>query len=233
MKHSLLLFILVLSFLSSGCGYTQFATGEMKTVTESIPIEKDLIEGMIDIQFGVGTLHLSGDTEALFQGSFSSNDEQLFPTVQYKTSKNKATLSLKPQKSKIKGNVENEWNVAFTNQLPLSFQVNVGVGEHHLLFDNLQIKDLFVRTGVGETIIDLSRVQDNHFNVEVNSGVGTTKLIFSEDQAVSVVVKKGIGSVTADGFIVENDHYKTAIKSDNIINVTISQGVGEVTLMTK
>ncbi|RXI97847.1 hypothetical protein DS745_15920 [Anaerobacillus alkaliphilus] len=232
MKKSLLLFTFLILFLT-GCGYTNFASGPVTTETESIPIETDITEGAIEIHFGVGTLHLSGETNDFFSGSFTSNDELLFPNVNYKTVKNKATLLLKPQKTKVKGNVKNEWNVAFTNQLPLSFKLNLGVGENNLTFDNLYLKDLSVHTGVGETIIDLSNVENNHFNVDVNSGVGSTKLLFSENHAVVVDVRKGIGSVSANGFVVEENRYKTNIKSDNIINVTISQGVGEVILVTK
>ncbi|MCT8137936.1 hypothetical protein H1D32_09320 [Anaerobacillus sp. CMMVII] len=217
----------------AGCSFSYLVSGPTETVTESIEFDESLKEGAIELHFGVGELKFIGSSDAFVHGQFTYSDESLVPKLNYRAKNEKATLQLKPKKSNFTGTVKNEWELAFTDQIPLSFDLNLGVGESHLKFSNLQLTELSVQAGVGETVIDLSEVISTDFTVNVSSGVGSTKLIFSENQAVIVDVSKGIGSVSADGFVKEDGRYKTTVDSDQVIKIFISQGVGEVTLETK
>lgn len=228
MKKCLL--ILGFLFLLSGCGLSNVVSGPTETVTESIALEEKINEGLIELHFGVGSLHFNGSSEAFVQGKFTSNDKRLIPSLDYNTKRDKGTLLIKPKKSKLTGKVNNEWELAFTDQIPLAFELNLGVGENHLKFDNLNLKELTVNAGVGDTFIDLANVISNDFAVNISSGVGRIKLGFSSEQAVIVDVNKGIGSVSTEGFVVANGRYTTIVESKNAIKVVISQGIGEIVL---
>jgi hypothetical protein len=226
--------VLFLFFLS-GCSYFNLASGPTETVTKSLPLTEDINEGVIEVHFGVGTLNFIGstETEGFIHGQFTYNNESLVPAMDYKAKRGKGTLILKPKKSKFTGNIKNDWELSFTEEIPLSFQLKLGVGENKLHFDNLYLKDLTVEAGVGDTLIDLTKVKTTDFNVNVRSGVGSTKLVFSKDHAVVVDVSKGLGNVSANGFLVEDGLYKTTVASNDVIRVFVSQGVGEVKLVSK
>lgn len=226
---------LLILFTSTGCSIFNNSNGNTGTSIEDVELEDNIVEGKIQLHFGAGNLSFTGNSNKLMEGTFTSNNDDLMPKIKYNEKNNKANLSIKPKKSglKIRGNIRNDWELAFSDKVPLSFSLKLGAGRNILNFDYLIIKDLSVNAGVGETVIDLSGVESRDFIVEVNSGVGSTKLIFSKDDAVVVNISKGIGSVFAKDFYVDGDYYKTTVDSDEFINVTVKQGIGEIILETK
>lgn len=228
---ALILCIIILS----GCVSEKITTGPLETENHIISLNEHAKEADVDLSFGVGNLTINRTDDDLFSGDFTTNVRDFFPKINYQDNSGKGSLSIQPKNSRknIIGNVKNKWDLSFTNQLPLSFNVKLGVGENELNFDEMILSGLDIKTGVGSTIIDLSTVKTNSFDVNVKSGVGSTTIIVPKDAAVSIDVKKGIGEVTVDGLVKEANQYKTTVDSDEIIKIKISQGVGEVHLKAK
>lgn len=234
MKRLTVVFSLLLLFVT-GCGFlTKAVTGPTQTTSESIPLDTST-EGKIDLHFGVGELTIHSGTSDFFEGDFNGNNTDLQPKINYKVTKDVANLSIKPKKSGLNmiGNIKNEWILSFTDKIPLSFQLKLGVGENNLHFENIHLKDLAVNSGVGETTINFTGVANEGFDVQVKSGVGKTKLIFSKEDAVIITVNKGIGEVSANGFQKDGNTYQTDVESDKPIQVTVKLGIGEVVLEAK
>ena len=231
----LLLYLLLTLLLTTGCSFFNSTKGPVETVTKTIELQEDTTLGEIELSFGVGKLQFIGSSTHLMDGTFTSNIDSLMPKFDHRERSQKELLSIKPRSTglNISGNIANDWKLAFSNEIPLSFLLKLGVGENNLSFAGLIIEDLNVNAGVGDTVIDLSEVKNNDFNVDVSSGVGRTKLIFSEEHAVHIKISKGLGSVSARGFISNGDIYETDVESEEVVNVTIKQGIGEIVLETK
>ncbi|MCD8502319.1 MAG: cell wall-active antibiotics response protein [Bacillaceae bacterium] len=95
------------------------------------------------------------------------------------------------------------------------------------------LNDLQIKTGVGETKIDLSNIQKNSFHVDIKSGVGSTTIIVPKDMSVIIDAKKGIGSIKYEGLEKDGNRYKSNVVSEEELTISINQGIGEVVLKAK
>lgn len=213
----------------------EIAVGPIETRYEMIPLEEAMIEASVDLSFGVGSLSIGSTHEELFVGEFKSNVEKLLPTIEQKESDQVVSLRIKPERSvgNIVGNVKNEWDMLFSNQIPYSFNINLGVGDNILNFSDMQLLDLEIKTGVGDTEIDLSNIQKSSFDVDIKSGVGNTTIIVPKDMTVTIDAKKGIGSITYEGLEKKGSRYETDVVSDECLSISINLGIGDMTIKAK
>lgn len=229
--------ILACSLTLSACSIS-VSNDNIKTkdVHESKVIElKDEKELNAKINMGVGNLIIGSDTEKLFDGSFDYNIKDLKPVISYEN----GNLSISSEKhSNInlsKNNTKCTWKLNLNDKIPAKINLQLGVGKSSLDFSKMNLKELTVNTGVGDTTIDLSGNYTDNIPVKIDGGVGRVKIIFSKAIGTSIKVKKGIGSVSCSGFNKNNDTYTNDNygKTKNTMDVTINSGVGDVEIALK
>ncbi|MCD8502318.1 MAG: toast rack family protein [Bacillaceae bacterium] len=104
----------------SGCLSERVALGPVETRSEDISLVDTTTEANVDLSFGVGSLTIGSTDEALFSGEFRTNVEKLFPAIEQTEKDQIVQLKIKPERSvaNITGNVKNDWDMLFSNQLP-------------------------------------------------------------------------------------------------------------------
>jgi tRNA-binding EMAP/Myf-like protein len=87
-----------------------------------------------------------------------------------------------------------EHAVGLTPHIPLTIDARTGAGQTLFDLSRLQLERVDFRIGAGETQIDLPTA-DDAYNVQVKCGAGETRINIAQNTAVNVSVKGGVGSV--------------------------------------
>ena len=220
------------ALMLTGCNI--FAVGKDATNKE-IVVEKDKAKQLeVEVNMGVGELTIENGSKEWVTGEASYNDKDFEPEVTYKLKGDTAKVSIDQSKNNgidiNKGGLKNEWNLQFTNKVPMDLVVNSGASAGMLKLSGLQLNDLEINAGVGDITVDLSGDWKKSFDVNMDMGVGVTTLIIPKDVGVKVISEKGVGIRTIEGLISEgegvyvNDKFDT---SDVVITVHTELGVGE------
>lgn len=133
---------------------------------------------------GVGALMLNGGAASLLEAIFEYNIPEWKPIVEYSKSGNTGNLTIKQpstKKSKVKtDNVIYEWDLKLNNDVPLSLEIILGVGENNIDVSNLFLKEREIFTSIGKSVIDMGGNWNHDFNVKIHGGIGEIKLIVSD-----------------------------------------------------
>ena len=237
MNRKVFVFVLMGALLLiTSCNLVGLRTGP--TQTESQSVEAGAAETVdVTINMGVGELEVGGGADNLLDAEFTYNVEDWRPEVNYNVSGSQGELTISQPESDIEGipdgSVRNEWQLRLNSTIPMSLIANLGVGTSNLNLSGLTLTELEVRTGVGETTIDLTGDWQQGFAVNIEGGVGATTVRLPRDVGVQVTTRTGIGNVTVndlnrDGDTYTNDTYDAG--ADVVLEVTVEGGVGEITL---
>jgi hypothetical protein len=201
-------------------------------VTVDEPLADNITRLEIRIEFELGDITIErGNPSKAVTGFIQYNDELLTPYISYKTVGNTGILRLDTE-SRREGwsfaklrNFDDydllESELYFTTRVPLDMEFSCGLGEATLDLGDLQIEDLKVENGLGETTLDFSTpnpVKLHRLSVEnglgeleasnlgnanttrlhFDSGLGEADLDFGGDipHDMDVVVNVGLGSMT-------------------------------------
>ncbi len=134
------------------------------------------------------------------------------------------------------------WAVNLSPDVPLELDIESGVGGFDLDLSELQIADLRLESGTGETNITLPEPNES-YRVDINGGVGSTSINVPEGVAVRLEANQGLGEVNVPSSferISGNDNgdpsqegvWETANFDDADVQITIvyDGGVGDLTL---
>ncbi|WP_221568142.1 toast rack family protein [Alkalihalobacillus sp. TS-13] len=207
---------------------------EGTTKTQGIN-RKNETELDVKLQLGTGKLDLHDGTKEIMEGMFTFYGESSEPEIAYDISESGIGKLVVPQKSIttwLLKKAKQEWDVALNGDLPLALKVELGAGKSKLGLSKLNLKDLHIESGVGETEIDLAGEWKNSFRVKIDVGVGKMKIRVPIHAGVKVEVDKGIGKVKADHFIIVGDSYQNQSyeTADVKLDIDLDVGVGEVIL---
>ncbi len=133
------------------------------------------------------------------------------------------------------------WNIALDPTVPLTLDVNGGVGESHFDLSKLQLQALSISGGVGEFTIAVS--DTTAVDIHINGGVGQMTIDVPDGAAVHLEGKSGVGSINVpaslrqvssndsnfvgDSGVWESDNYAGAARR---ITITYEGGVGGLTI---
>jgi hypothetical protein len=196
--------------------------GDLQEVQEEIPLS-GAESATVKIEFGAGELDIeAGDPDSLFAGRFRYNVEQWKPSVTYE----EGTLMIEQGGTEKEwgiptGNTRNEWELAFSPQIPLEMNIDTGAGTGDLDFSGLQLSELDLRMGAGDLQVrfrEPNPVEMRDLTLEtgaakldirgigyaspekatVNGGVGEITLDFSGawSNSSEVDITAGVGSIT-------------------------------------
>lgn len=212
------------------------------TQTETLTVDQGNATSVrAEVQIRVGDLTVSGGSGPLMEGTFTSsgrfgstNASSLMPDVRYTDDDGQGML-LVCQTALHGPGVQDgagaAWDLQLDDQLPLDLSVTLGVGRSTLNVGSMNLTDLAIRTGVGETILDLDGV-DSNLDVRISGGIGDIAVTVPREVGVLVDAETGIADVKAPGFARTGSRYTNEQygKTNTTIRIVLDQGIGEVTI---
>ncbi|MDX2182148.1 MAG: toast rack family protein [Bryobacteraceae bacterium] len=206
---------------------------------ESIHIDRGKAEQIrMEVRMGVGELRVADGAPAgkLVDANFRYNVPFLKPTVDYNDSSFRGSLIIEQRgekKVRIGSDMENKWDLKLDREIPLDLEVKLGVGETKLDLGKLNLRGVRLNVGVGECRMDLRGDPQRDYDVEIHGGVGEATIYLPANVGVAATAKGGIGSVRVEGLTEENGRYvnKNYGKAKVTVRVDVRGGVGEIKLI--
>lgn len=255
------LVVMAILVISLGCSFTvnlpeTVEVGELQHESQTVELG-EAKTARVKVDMGAGELTIRGGADSLMEADFTYNVADWRPQVEYTVVSDQGRLEVRqPDIRRINwgDEVRNEWDLRFNNTVPLEMAINLGAGESDLELGALNLTELDINGGAGDTRVDLSGNQSltrmdfkmgvgattfdlrgdwqQDLAVDIKGGVGQTTLRLPSEIGVRVEVTSGLGNVSAvglhrDGNAYINDAYG---KSDSTLTITIQAGVGEINL---
>ncbi len=202
--------------------------GDEELQESSFIVTKDGVEsGRVKIDFAAGKNFLS----ALDAGNANFLEAHLKHVGEIEFSEEGDTT--KTVRIKQKGSIKNiaapikqgfrmmangdaiEWQVQLSPDVPLSLEVNGGVGPTKVDMTGLNVRNLKFDAGVGQFILILPE-QEGEIDLDINTGVGETKIYLPENTNANLDIDAGVGSVDV------------TIPPNAAVQVRASNGLGSV-----
>ncbi|MGJ3237427.1 MAG: hypothetical protein ACFE0Q_01850 [Anaerolineae bacterium] len=108
-----------------------------------------------------------------------------------------------------------EWRVKLSPDVPLSLDINGGVGPSRIDLTGLTVRHLDCDAGVGQFIVILPE-QDDELDVDIDTGVGETKIYLPENVSANLEIDAGVGSVDV------------TIPPNSAVQIRASSGIGSI-----
>ena len=214
---------------------------EVTTESKTIPKEGT---SELDARFKmpVGILEVDGETSDLADMTFESSNPDWLPTVSSSESEGTSgtvtsvdvsvpgDLHLVPGRSN-----RYEWTVHIAPDVPSQLRFELGAGESSIDLRDVDVRDLVVTTGVGETVLDVSGPRANDLSADVTCGIGQVTIKVPSSVGVRITGREGgIGNLSAVGFTLSGDELTNAAwtTSATKIEITLQRGIGDVRIET-
>lgn len=191
------------------------------------------------IRMGAGELALeSGGADAL-EADFNYAPSSIKPEVGYEVNRAGAgVLSVVQPEFDLGqlGDMKNTWKLALASEVPLDLVVDLGAGKSDLALGGLDLRNLAMNMGAGETTLDFSGTWNHDVDAQLQAGIGQVTMRFPADVGVRVETHdSGIGEFVADsGFVHKGSAFENRAygETTTTIEVSIQRGIGEVRLET-
>ena len=111
-----------------------------------------------DLCINVGQLHVEGGAAKVMEGEFTCSVEEWQPDVQYRVEDGVGQLSVIQPDVKKRGyrwRVVNDWDVAFSNNMPLDLVAEINAGTAELALSDLAMRELDVEINSGTLDVTL------------------------------------------------------------------------------
>ncbi|MCF7885594.1 MAG: toast rack family protein [Candidatus Marinimicrobia bacterium] len=213
-------------------------SGEEQNVKRyDIPIE-GLSESEIEIEFNLGSLEIrTGNGKYLLRGAAIYSDDRLRPHIRHKKIGDRSKLHIYTETNEFNksinsvfdlfnkkdlDNVDNEWKLEFTKNIPLEYSISMGMAEGQLDFSGQKITDMEIECGMGDVSINI----DQPNPVEMRS--------FTVETGMGEFSGKGMGNLNPEKFTIDCGMGSTDISFDgkikNDMEGEVSVGMGSVSI---
>jgi hypothetical protein len=186
------------------------------------------------VQAGSGEVNISGGSSHLLDAEFSFGDSYSNPRVDYNVASGvgQLTISQDSEDTHFMGS-HNDWNLRFSNDVPLELKVDMGAGEGRLRLRDVPVTRLDLNMGAGHVDVDLSGDRNKDLDADIEGGVGQATIRLPKNVGVIVHATGGIGTVSARGLKHDGDEYTNDAygKTPATIRLKVQGGVGEVSLI--
>lgn len=121
------------------------------------------------------------------------------------------------------------WDLGLNDSVPLTLDVNGGVGEVTLDLSRFELERLDLDMGVGRVRVYLP--DSGQYNVSVNGGVGQLEIFLPEGLGTRITADTGLGDLTVPaGFSRNGDVYTSAgyNDADDHVMLNLNMAIGEV-----
>jgi hypothetical protein len=133
----------------------------------------------------------------------------------------------------VGGGLINEWEIQLNENVPMDLLIRTGAGNSQLDLGGLDITSLTVETGAGVTTVSLDGVWQHDVDVSIQGGFGELTVNLPADMGVRVEMDTALVSVTANGLINEENGYVNRAfgTAPHTLTLKLEAGVGAVVLV--
>lgn len=186
------------------------------------------------VQASAGQVTIGGGSSHLLDADFNFSDSYAAPRVDYHVDSGVGQLAISQDDSSSRFGVShNEWNLRFSNDVPLELRVDMGAGQGNLRLRDIPVTRLQVHMGAGQVDVDLTGNREKDLDAEIEGGVGQATIRLPTEVGVVVHASGGLGAINAHGFKHDGDEYRNDAygKSPATIHLKVEGGVGEISLI--
>ena len=188
----------------------------------------------VSLEAGAGEFNISSGSSHLLDADFNYSDSYETPHVDYNVTDGVGHLSISQDSQGTHfGAAHNQWNLRFSNEVPLELKVELGAGRGHLRLRDLPVRRLDMTMGAGQADLDLTGDRKNDLEANLEGGVGQVTIRLPRKVGVVVRASGGIGAVNAHGLRHEDDEYTNEAygKTPATIRLKVEGGVGQISLI--
>lgn len=186
------------------------------------------------VRMAAGELTLSGGSAGAMDATFESSPRSWLPDVTYSVEGTAGVLRVNQEDVddfSFMGKSRNTWDLKLPSGVPTELDIELGAGQSTLNLADIDVRDLRVRTGAGETLIDLSGERANNVQADIEAGVGELNVKVPRNVGVRVTgTRDGIGDYNVEEFTSDGDDYVNDAWDTSTVKMVIrlQRGVGEV-----
>ena len=132
--------------------------------------------------------------------------------------------------------------------------IALGVGESDLDLSDLEVTEISLNIGVGQTQIELPEGEyqayveggigqttvtlpdEGQIKLNVDGGIGEIVIYISKDMAAKIYINRGISSLTIPSGYIQNEDVYTSPnydEGDDYLELYIDQGIGNISIREK
>lgn len=203
------------------------------------------IEQVVDLQgaksvdatlrLSAGQLNISGGSGHLLNSQFRFDRKWDSPKVDYRVLNGVGNLDIEQEKSGgiNFGPTDNDWDLDFSNDVPLKLRIDMGAGQGNLKLQGMDITELELHMGAGQVEVDLTGPRKSDLDVSIKGGVGQATIRLPRDVGVRAHAAGGIGSISAPGLNKDGSDYTNEVygKTPHKITLDVQGGIGEIELI--
>ena len=196
----------------------------------------DFTAADIALEHGVGRLDLSalpaGDPN-LLEGTVQTGRGETLERA-YRVSGNEANLRLSSEQEGpglMTDSDDRSWELRLARELPISLQLDTGVGRSSIALREVILRALDIDAGVGELVLTLP--EQGGFEADLDAGVGEIVVYIPSSLPVRMNVQTGLGPIdvrgtwTRDDEAYESMNYRNAEAAERAV-LDVSGGVGSI-----
>lgn len=231
-KHLLITSALLAALLLSSCD-SAARVGALRSESRSVDLG-DASSVRVEINFGAGSLKLTGGAEKLLEADFTYNVARLKPVVGY------ANGTLVVRQPEVKGlpdlwditDFRNEWGLRLSDKVPMDLKVDAGAGDSNLQLAGLSLTGLDISLGAGTYTLDLSGDWARDLDVTINAGAAILTVRLPRDVGARVKVEEGPHTIDAPGLTEDGGFFTNAAYgvSEVSMQVDLEAGIGTISL---
>jgi hypothetical protein len=191
-----------------------------------------------ELVMGVGELTLSGETSSTdaLKGGFTYRPASWKPESSYTVTDGTGTLRVRqPSETEVGAfrDATNMWDLKLAGGVPTELDLTLGVGKNDVDLSRIDVRELRMVTGVGDTKLDMTGPRTNDVHARIEAGVGNLRIRLPRGVAVRVSGREeGLGDFSADGFVSQGGDWVNSAyaAAGPRIEIDLVRGVGNVTL---
>jgi hypothetical protein len=188
----------------------------------------------VSLETSAGEFDISGGSSHLLDADFNYSGSYETPRVDYNVADGVGRLSISQDDGSTHfGASHNQWNMHFSNDVPLELKIQMGAGRGQLRLRDMPVTRLEMSMGAGQADLDLTGERKNDLVADLEGGVGQVTIRLPRKVGVVARASGGIGSVEAHGLRHEGDEYTNEAygKTPATIHLTVQGGVGQISLI--
>ena len=188
----------------------------------------------VSLESSSGEFIIGGGSSHLLDADFNYSDSYETPRVDYTVTDSVGRLRISQDDGNTHfGRSHNQWNLRFSNDVPLELKVEMGAGRGQLHLRDLPVTRLDMTMGAGQADVDLTGDRKSDLVADLEGGVGQVTIRLPRKIGVVVRASGGIGAVDAHGLHHEDGEYTNEAygKTPVTIRLTVQGGVGQISLI--
>jgi len=188
----------------------------------------------VSLETSSGEFNISGGSSHLLDADFNYSDSYEAPRVDYNVAGGVGHLGISQDNQDVHFNAaHNQWNLRFSNDVPLELKVEMGAGRGQLRLRDMPVTRLEMSMGAGQADLDLTGDRKNDLVADLEGGVGQVTIRLPRKIGVVVRASGGIGAVDAHGLRHQDGEYTNEAygKTPATIRLTVQGGVGQISLI--